>query len=112
MAIRTPDDLQELRIHHNYMERDGAVQRPVATRHGQNQTVDEVWVGSPKNWNLLGVTSVTKKITKDFPTDKAYVTYVYMLNGTPIIERTFRVNFDDSLGDLLRERSATIGELK
>ena len=97
---------------HLSIRADDSASKPVAMRSGMDQVVTEMWVGEASSWNLLGLTSVTKVIDKDIANDQVFVTFAYKLNGVTLIERVFRVNFDDTLGELVRERTATIGDLE
>lgn len=99
------------RITHNFMSAGDAL-RPIATRTGSGQTIDEMWVGPEHSMKLLGLSAVTVEVEKNLATDTVRVMYRFLLNGQVLLERIYEVNYDASLGDLVRERSATIGELK
>ena len=99
------------RIVHNFMA-EGEKLRPLATRTGDMQTIDEVWVGTQANMKLLGLAAVTTEIIKDIANDQVFITYRFIFNGAVLLEHVYSVDYGDQLDELVRERVATIGELK
>ena len=102
---------EEIAITHKFMA-DGVKSSPVAVRHADGVIVDEMWVGSASNMNLLGVTSVVADIERDNYKDTLMIRFVFKINGVPVIEKIYEVNDNNTLGKLVRERAANIGEMK